>query len=83
MENQRVFTLNDPRKLEEELEYMLEQKKQVIEEIQIARSYGDLSENAEYLQEREDKELIDLRIAQLEDVLRSSTFIDDTGALND
>ena len=48
MADTRELTLTDKKKLEEELEQLIEAKKQVAEEIKIARGFGDLSENAEY-----------------------------------
>ena len=44
-----MITAEGLKKLEEELEYLKGQKrKEVAEKIKVARSYGDLSENSEY-----------------------------------
>ena len=48
MADTRILTLTDKKKLEEQLAQLNEEKKRVAEEIQIARGFGDLSENAEY-----------------------------------
>ena len=44
----RELTLTDKKKLEAELAELVEAKKKVAEDIQTARGFGDLSENAEY-----------------------------------
>ena len=46
MSDTRQLTLTDKKKLEAELAELMEAKKRVAEEIQIARGFGDLSENA-------------------------------------
>ena len=48
MSENRQLTLTDKKKLEAELAELVEAKKKVAEDIQTARGFGDLSENAEY-----------------------------------
>ena len=48
MSETRQLTLTDKKKLEAELAELIEAKKRVAEDIQTARGFGDLSENAEY-----------------------------------
>ena len=48
MADTRILTFTDKKKLEEQLEELNVERKKVAEEIQIARGFGDLSENAEY-----------------------------------
>ena len=43
MSEVRQLTLTDKKKLEAELEELVEAKKRVAEEIQVARGFGDLS----------------------------------------
>ena len=46
-EKKHYMTEEGKRKLEEELEYLkTERRKEVVERIKIARSFGDLSENS-------------------------------------
>ena len=47
MSEVRKLTLTDKKKLEADLADLIEQKKKVAEDIQTARGFGDLSENAE------------------------------------
>jgi transcription elongation factor GreA len=51
---------------------------EVIKRVEVARSYGDLSENSEYHSAKEDQELIETRIADLQMVLHNSTIVQHT-----
>ncbi len=50
----------------------------VIKRVETARGYGDLSENAEYHSAKEDQELTETRIAELQNVLNNATIISHT-----
>ena len=78
MADTRELTLTDKKKLEEELEQLIEAKKQVAEEIKIARGFGDLSENAEYDAAKAKEAEVYGSIARIENELRTATFVDDT-----
>ncbi|MDP3958100.1 MAG: transcription elongation factor GreA [bacterium] len=63
-----------------ELEHELEQlrtvkRKEVAENLEFAKSLGDFSENAEYIQAREDQANIEERIAKLETILTSAVVV--------
>lgn len=63
--------------LEAELRRLVEvERVEVIARIQIARSLGDLSENADYESARHDQSFIEGRIAALEQTLRDSLTIE-------
>ena len=63
-------------KLEEELEYLKTVKrKEVVERIKIARSYGDLSENSEYDSAKEDQAFVEGKISSLESMIRNAEII--------
>ena len=46
-------------------------RKQIAESLEYAKSLGDLSENAEYLQAREEQVNIEERIAKIEEILKN------------
>ncbi|MFJ7933581.1 transcription elongation factor GreA [Sporosarcina sp. NPDC096371] len=63
-------------KLEEELEFLKTVKrKEIVERIKIARSYGDLSENSEYDSAKEDQGFLEGKISTLESMIRNSVII--------
>ena len=80
MAESRILTFTDKKKLEEQLAALNEEKKKVAEEIQIARGFGDLSENAEYDAAKAKEAEVYGNIARIETELRTATFVDDTAA---
>lgn len=69
------------KKLKDELKELKEVKrKQITERIQEAKEHGDLSENAEYHEAREEQSFIEGRILELENLLRSSIIIDNNNS---
>ena len=80
MADNRILTLTDKKKLEEQLAELNEEKKRVAEEIQIARGFGDLSENAEYDAAKAKEAEVYGNIARIEGELRTATFVDDSVA---
>lgn len=79
----RQLTLTDKKKLEAELEELMEAKRRVAEEIQVARGFGDLSENAEYDAAKKEEARVYGRIAEIEQTLRTAAFVDDSAASTD
>jgi transcription elongation factor GreA len=71
------MTVNGKRKLEEELKQLKTvERPRVIEAIAVARSHGDLSENAEYDAAREKQGFIEGRINEIEDKLARAQVVD-------
>lgn|SRR5690554_5776283 len=71
-------------KLIQELEELKTVKrKEVVERIKIARSFGDLSENSEYDSAKEEQAFVEGRIALLEKMLRNAVIIEDNGESSD
>lgn len=70
------MTASGKQKLEEELEFLKTVKrKEIVERIKIARSYGDLSENSEYDSAKEDQGFLEGKISSLESMIRNSVII--------
>ncbi len=75
----RVLTLSDKKNIEEELEYLKTVKRpQVTADIAEARAHGDLSENAEYTEAKNEEARVNGLIAEKEELLRTAIFMDDT-----
>ncbi len=84
-EKQYPMTLAGKAKLEEELEHLKTVKrKEVVERIKIARSFGDLSENSEYDSAKEEQGFVEGRISAIESMLRNALIItEDESAATD
>lgn len=54
-------------------------RKEIIETLEYAKSLGDLSENAEYHQAREDQGRLEARIQKIDQILQSSQVISGAG----
>ncbi|GAB6934851.1 MAG: transcription elongation factor GreA [Bacillota bacterium] len=81
-EKEVILTPDGLKKLEEELEYLKSVKRrEVAERIKTAISYGDLSENSEYENAKNEQAFIEGRIITLEKMLRNARVIqsDDVG----
>jgi transcription elongation factor GreA len=75
--SQSVITQEGLEKLKEEIEYLTTVKRrEVAERIKEAREVGDIAENAEYDDAKNEQALLEQRIAQLEERLRRSEVID-------
>lgn len=76
MSKKYQMTIDGKKQLEEELENLLTVKRQeVIERIQIARGFGDLSENSEYDAARDEQATIEARIQTIEDMLQNAEIV--------
>ncbi len=65
-------------KLEEELNYLkTDKRKDVAEKIKVARGYGDLSENSEYDEAKNEQGIVESRIAELEKMLKNVHILDE------
>jgi transcription elongation factor GreA len=74
---QSVITKEGLEKLKEEIESLSTVKRrEVAERIKEAREFGDIAENAEYDDAKNEQALLEQRIAQLEERLRRSEVID-------
>ena len=77
MTRDAVITAEGLEKLKEELEQLSTVKRrEVAQRIKEAREFGDISENSEYDDAKNEQALVEQRIVVLEDKLRRSTVID-------
>jgi len=73
-----VMTYEGIRKLEDELEFLKTVKrKDITEKIKVALGYGDLTENSEYDEAKNEQAFVEGRILQLENMLRNASVIDE------
>ena len=61
--------------LEAELKELVSRRPAIAERLQIARSFGDLSENQEYSDARAEQKAVENRIAEIEDILKNAKLI--------
>jgi len=75
---QLLVTEEGLRKMEEEFEYLKTVKrKEVIDTIGVARSFGDLSENSEYDEAKNEQAKVEARIMELEEQLKNIKVVDE------
>ena len=75
-QNKEYLTKVKHVELTKELEVLVhEKRKEVAEHLEYAKSLGDLSENAEYHEARDEQAKIEARIAQLEHLLKHAEII--------
>ena len=80
MSKKHLLTLEGLEKLKKELEILVNQRrKEVIERIQEAVAHGDLSENADYAQAKEEQAFIEGRIQELEEIIKNAEIIRSNG----
>ncbi len=78
MAQQLTLTREGLEKLQSELEYLKnEKRKEIVESIRIALSFGDLSENSEYDEAKTQQAKVEGRIQELEEMLRNVKVISD------
>lgn len=79
VEKQELLTQEGYNKLEEELEYLKTVKrKEVAERLKVAISFGDLSENAEYDEAKNEQAKLEEQILKLDEKLRKAVIIDES-----
>lgn len=74
-----VMTYEGVKKLEEELEFLKSVKrKEITEKIKVALGYGDLSENSEYDEAKNEQAFTEGKIMQLENMLKNAVVVDES-----
>ena len=75
------LTLEKKNLLEDELKQLMTvRRKEIADALEYAKSLGDLSENAEYHQAREDQANCEDRITHIEQILKNAVIMDDKHA---
>ncbi len=79
MTNEQIILTKDGQKeKQEKLDYLKTVKRaQISEQIKEARAFGDLSENAEYDEAKNEQARVETEIAQLEKLLRNAVVVED------
>src|SRR5438128_9257178 len=84
MSKEVILTPEGLSRLQEELEELQTvRRREVAERIKEAREFGDISENSEYDDAKNEQMMLEARIATLEEKLRSATVIDASELDND
>jgi transcription elongation factor GreA len=84
MQKDVILTPEGLENLKKEIAYLsVDKRKEVAERIKEARDFGDISENSEYDDAKNEQAMLEGRIATLEDKLRSASVIDSSELDND
>jgi transcription elongation factor GreA len=76
---QMLYTPDGYKALVEELNYLKTVRREEIKnDIAVARSFGDLSENAEYDEARNEQARTEARIKELEELIENAVVVDET-----
>ena len=76
-EKKVILTREGYEKLEKELDYYVSvRRNEISEQIAIARGFGDLSENAEYDEAKNEQSRIEAKIVEMENTLRNCIVVE-------
>lgn len=82
--NKTVVSAEGMRKMEEQLQYLSTiRRAEVAEMISVARGFGDLSENAEYDEAKNEQSRLEAQIIDLENIIRTALVFDDSNVSTD
>lgn len=84
MAQEILLTASGKKELEDELEHLkVVGRQEIKEKIQVALSFGDLSENSEYEEARNDQGKLEARISEIESILQNAKIIDEDNLSTD
>jgi transcription elongation factor GreA len=84
MAKEIVLTPQGLEDLKQKIEFLsTERRREVAERIKEAREFGDISENSEYDDAKNEQAMLEKQIADLEDKLRSASVIDQKAVSTD
>lgn len=76
--NAQLISKEQKKKLQDELEQLKTvRRKEIADKLEFARSLGDLSENAEYKEARDEQGQLEERIAEIENILLTAQVVRD------
>ena len=79
-----ILTKDGLEELKQKIDYLSnDRRREVAERIKEAREFGDISENSEYDDAKNEQAMLEKQIAELEDKLRSATVIDEKEVTTD
>ena len=82
--NPMVLTAEGKKKMTDELDYLKNIKRvEVKEALAVARSFGDLSENSEYDEAKNEQAKVETRINELEEILKNVVVINENELTDD
>ncbi len=74
--NEYILTEEGKAKLEEELRFLeTEKRAEIGERIKVAREFGDISENSEYDDAKNEQGMMEARIAEINRILSEATIV--------
>ena len=78
MSKQNILTIEGLAKLEEELDFLKSKRRaEIALRIKQALAFGDISENSEYDEAKNEQAFVEGRIAQIENILKTAKVIDE------
>ena len=79
-----IVTKDGLQELKQKIDFLSnDRRREVAERIKEAREFGDISENSEYDDAKNEQAMLEKQIAELEDKLRSATVIDEKEVTTD
>ncbi len=79
-----LITYEGIKRLEAELEHLKTvRRNEIKEKIKVALTFGDLSENSEYDEAKNEQAFVEGRILQLESMLKNASVVDEVDVPND
>ena len=83
-EKQNVMTAEGMQKIQEQLDYLIgTRRNEIAKQIDIARGFGDLSENAEYDEAKKEQAKVEEEILRLQNKLRTAVILSDADITTD
>jgi transcription elongation factor GreA len=84
MPREVILTQQGLEELKAKIEHLsTDRRSEVAERIKEARAFGDISENSEYDDAKNEQAMLEKQIAELEEKLRSATVIDESDVTTD